>query len=218
MINNKADLNSKPFFVKDKEGKLWAQAALVSDGPYIYTNGMQHIVIEDWDDYASASEDLDIVGTTLAGGMLVRYTNNDVSEALNDITMRLDILRRKMFIPIKVVSRDEFRIIMDTPNGLDYYSEITLNEADGHLGVFREEIDRGTINIGEDGVEMPVHVFGSVMLYSSVLAERLEIINDHKNIITLTPAMNENDLVMLVVYGNDESRVEEETEVDTLEA
>ena len=65
---------------------------------------------------------------------------------------------------------------------------------------------------------MPVHVFGSVMLYSSVLAERLEIINDHKNIITLTPAMNENDLVMLVVYGNDESRVEEETEVDTLEA
>ena len=69
-------------------------------------------------------KDLDIVGTTLAGGMLVRYTNNDVSEALNDITMRLDILRRKMFIPIKVVSRDEFRIIMDTPNGLDYYSRL----------------------------------------------------------------------------------------------
>ena len=69
--------------------------------------------------YASASEGFRHRRNNLAGGMLVRYTN--VSEA-KDITMRLDILRRKMFIPIKVVSRDEFRIIMDTPNGLDYYS------------------------------------------------------------------------------------------------
>lgn len=198
-----SDLNNKPFFVKTKEGSIYGQAALSTTGPYIYTNGLSHIVINEdqWDDYAPASDDLGVMGVSLSGGMVVNYSASDLAEALNDVTIKLDLLRRRMMVPIKVLSMEEFMTVMNTPDGLVHYANLTLDQADGHLGIFREEIDRGQITTHEEGgVQMPITVYGSVMLYTTVLDERMEIINDDRKALMLTPAMNEDDIVMFVVY------------------
>lgn len=208
-----SDLNNKPFFLKDSKGALYAQAALSTLGPYVYSDGCNHVVIsgEEWDNWSDAGDDLGVVGISLTGGMAVQYTSPDLAEALNDITVRIDLLRRRMIVPIRLLTREEFMMVSKDPASIREAEGLTLSEADGHLGVFREEIDRGQVNTTEEGgVILPMQVFGSVMLYKNMLADKMDAFENENYSFYLCPVTTETSIIFFVVYGNFDNLTEED--------